>query len=208
MFRNRIPVARASISDELPLPGDRQHAQETDVITGWTLNKDCKTKHEVLEVVSGYFGVFSQVGCAGTIIPVVVKTPALCSTPGVSMAFFTLESKKRLAGWEKPDAQKCWQQGVQCQQAARGGCAAHLGAGEHLPVGDSHTNSHPCSPQPIQGSQGSSPHTAPLSKEPQCLGPLPEEEHAWFHYFFNNNESNRCFHAMDVLQNPLSEWFG
>lgn len=49
-------------------PGDRQHAQETDLITGWTLNKDCKIKHEVLEVVSQYFDVFSQVGYAGTII--------------------------------------------------------------------------------------------------------------------------------------------
>lgn len=52
MFWNRIPVARTSVSDELPLPGDSQDAQDTDLITGWTFKKDCRIKHEVLEVVS------------------------------------------------------------------------------------------------------------------------------------------------------------
>lgn len=93
MFRNRIPVARTSIADELRLPGDRQHAQETDLITGWTLNKDCKNKRKVLEVVSQYFGVFSQAGDAGTMIPVVVDS-SLTLNARSFMAFFTLEREK------------------------------------------------------------------------------------------------------------------
>lgn len=76
------------------------------------------------------------------------------------------------------------------------------------PAGDSNANSHPCPPWPVQELTWLIPtHTASLSMESQCLGPSAEQEFAWFSYFFSSNKPNQRFNAMDVLQNPLSEWF-
>lgn len=76
------------------------------------------------------------------------------------------------------------------------------------PAGDSHANSHPCPPWPVQELTWLIPtHTASLSVESQCLGSSEEQERAWFSYFFSSNKPNQRFNAMDVLQNPLSEWF-
>lgn len=92
--------------------------------------------------------------------------------------------------------------------AACVGCAAELGAAHHPSCGWLVRNSHPCPPWPIQGLTWLIPtHTASPSMESQCLGSSAEQEHAWFSYFFSNNKSNHRFNAMDVLQNPLSEWF-
>lgn len=169
MFRNGIPVARTSISDELPLPGDRQRAQETDLITGWTLNKDCKIKHEVLEVVSQYFGVFSQVGYAGS--PCRGKDTGLMLNARSFMAFFTLERKKigRMG--------KCWPAEILaahqscvwvCRSAVSPGslCGLCCRAGSRSPplLRVTHTQTAtPAHPGPARGSPSSSPHTQRLS---------------------------------------------
>lgn len=154
-------------------PGDRQHAQETDLITGWTLNKDCKIKHEVLEVVSQYFGVFSQVGYAGTIIPVMVKTPALCSMPGVS--WHSLHFRKPQIGrmgksWATEVSvahQSCVVLQV-CRSAVSPGslrgmcCRAGSRSPPLLRVACMQTAA-PAHRGPSRGSHGSSPHTQHLS---------------------------------------------
>lgn len=50
--------------------------EETNLVTGWALEKECKIKPKVFKVGFKYFDVFSQVGYAGTVIPIVGKTPA------------------------------------------------------------------------------------------------------------------------------------
>lgn len=56
-------------------PGHRLHAQKR-LICLQALKKECKIKSKVLKVGFKYFDVFSQVGYAGTVIPIMGKTPA------------------------------------------------------------------------------------------------------------------------------------
>lgn len=106
------------------------------------------------------------------VIPVAVKTPASCSMPGVLWHSFHLK-EKGLAGWGSPEPLKsrrhsspelCWGcVGVQCHQEP---VWAVLQSREQVttpPAGDSLTNSHHCSPRPIQGLSWLIPHPQQLS---------------------------------------------
>lgn len=101
------------------------------------------------------------------VIPVVIKTPALCSMPGVFGVLFTWKKKdwqdgEVLSHWNPGGVLSSGCVGVQCHQAARVGCAAELGAGHHPPAGDSLAAA-PARPGPSRGSHGSFPHTQQLS---------------------------------------------
>lgn len=215
MFRNRIPVARTSIADELLLPGDRQHAQETDLITGWTLNKDCKTKHEVLEAVSLlevvviFCCIFSRWVCRW-LIPVVVKTPALCSKPGGSWHSFHLKKKKtgRMGkSWATavPVAQHSCVVPRVCRSAVAQGslCGTCCGAGGGSPPSCRWLTATPAHPGHAGPTWLIPTHTAALFMESQCPGPSAEQKPEWFNYFFSSNKPNQRFSAISVLQNTL-----
>lgn len=101
LFQNRIPITRTSVSRELPLPrGWAARTKEISLVAGWALSKDCKIRHEVLEVGYKYLGIFSQVGYAGTVIPVAEKTPAFWSMQEVSWHSLHLKEKVKSAALE------------------------------------------------------------------------------------------------------------
>lgn len=129
MFRNRIPVARTSIWDELPLPGmGTMHKRLIWLQAG----PPVRTARSSTRYLRKYFGVISQVGCADN--PCRGKDIGLTLSSRSFMAFFPPERKRigRMGKSWAAGIPGSVRVGVQRHQAGCVGCAAELGAG-HQP---------------------------------------------------------------------------